>query len=437
MTNLRTIVHKFGGSCLRDASDVKQIANVLYQENQSRNIIVVSALWGTTDRLIRAANEPRYAGRLVSDLHSQHKRFSPTIQSSELGRKYDQVLRGMEKSLTALSKKPDDKVAYNRLLAAGERLSALVVANELNLLGLNAHPLGSEDIGICLAVKNGQCEVDIAKTKKSLQHDALFGHPVVTGWFGKGPNDDIALLSRGGSDHTAAALSVVLDADRVILWKDVEGLFPINPRWNIPTKPLRYIGYGEALEFAHRDAPILHVGSIEPLMTCGIPLEIRNISTFRETKFSTIIGPDIQSYNGLKGIACVQHVSLISLHTNNKDSHTMINLVKEIQDENVILFGLEIKNSTAQFISLSSCLQQVRMIAKSYHCLIEEETFTGMISCIGNGVSDIIENHHYFVNIPKEHQFKSEHGFHFLTKRVQLREVISNLKEIVDAQVMN
>lgn len=191
--------------------------------------------------------------------------------------------------------------------------------------------------------KNGQSEVDIAKTKQSLQHDALFGLPVVTGWFGKGPNDDIALLSRGGSDHTAAALSVVLDAERVILWKDVEGLFPVNPRWNIPTKPLRYIGYGEALEFAHRDAPILHVGSIEPLMRSGIPLEIRNISTFRETQFSTTIGPDIQSYNGLKGIACVQHVSLISLHTNDLHSHTMVNLVKEIQDENVVLFGLEIK----------------------------------------------------------------------------------------------
>lgn len=437
MTNLQTVVHKFGGSCLRDASDVQQIAYVLSQENQSRNIIVVSALWGTTDRLIRAANEPRYAGRLVSDLHSQHKRFSPTIQSSDLGIKYDQVLRGMEKSLTALSEKPDDKVAYNRLLASGERLSALVVANELSLLGLDAHPLGSEDIGICLTEKNGQCEVDIAKTKKSLHHDALFGLPVVTGWFGKGPDDDIALLSRGGSDHTAAALSVVLDAERVILWKDVEGLFPINPRWNIPTKPLRYIGYGEALEFAHRDAPILHVGSIEPLMQSGIPLEIRNISTFRDTQFSTIIGPDIQSYNGLKGIACVQHVSLITLHTNEIHSNTMINLVKEIQDEKVVLFGLEIKNSTAQFITSSSSLEQLRIIAKTYHCVIEEEPFTGMISCIGNGISDMFENHHFFINNPKEHQFISEHGFHFLTKRKQLREVITDVKEIVDARVKN
>jgi len=437
MTNLQTVVHKFGGSCLRDASDVKQIAYVLSQENQSRNIIVVSALWGTTDRLIRAANEPRYAGRLVSDLHSQHKRFSPTIQSSELGEKYDKVLHGMEKSLTALSENPNDKVAYNRLLASGERLSALVVANELSLLGLDAHPLGSEDIGICLKMKNGRCEVDISETKKSLQHDALFGLPVVTGWFGKGPDNDIALLSRGGSDHTAAALSVVLDAEKVILWKDVEGLFPINPRWNITTKPLRYIGYGEALEFAHRDAPILHVGSIEPLMQSGIPLEIRNISTFRETQFSTIIGPDIQSYNGLKGIACVQHVTLVTLTTNKIHSNTMINIVKEIQDENVVLFGLEMKNSIAQFITSSSCLQQVREVAKTYDCLIEEESFTGMISCIGNGLSNIVDEHRLFIQYPKEHRFISEHGFHVLTKGKQLRDVILEIKDITDILVKN
>ena len=60
-------VHKFGGSCLRDISDLNRIAEVIrFWPGQS--VIVVSALWGTTDRLMRASQEPRYASRLVNDL---------------------------------------------------------------------------------------------------------------------------------------------------------------------------------------------------------------------------------------------------------------------------------------------------------------------------------------------------------------------------------
>ena len=76
-------IHKFGGSCLRDASDLERIAQIVL-EAEKPLILVVSALWGTTDRLMRAAKEPRYAGRLVNDLASHHLRFSPTLIDSPL-----------------------------------------------------------------------------------------------------------------------------------------------------------------------------------------------------------------------------------------------------------------------------------------------------------------------------------------------------------------
>ena len=72
------VVHKFGGSCLRDASDLEHIAEIITKADHPV-VLVVSALWGTTDRLMRAAQEPRYAGRLVNDLASHHLRFSPTL----------------------------------------------------------------------------------------------------------------------------------------------------------------------------------------------------------------------------------------------------------------------------------------------------------------------------------------------------------------------
>ena len=109
------VVHKFGGSCLRDASDIEQISEIL-SNTQEPVIVVVSALWGTTDRLMRAAQEPRYAGRLVNDLASHHLRFSPTLIDSPLYDVFQRVLEGIEESLTALAIDRNDKRAYNCLL---------------------------------------------------------------------------------------------------------------------------------------------------------------------------------------------------------------------------------------------------------------------------------------------------------------------------------
>ena len=91
-------IHKFGGSCLRDAGDINRIAEVILN-SQNTCIIVVSALWGTTDRLMRAAKEPRYAGRLVNDLASQHLRFAPNLIDSPLHDTFQMVLTGIEDAL--------------------------------------------------------------------------------------------------------------------------------------------------------------------------------------------------------------------------------------------------------------------------------------------------------------------------------------------------
>ncbi|MAM36756.1 MAG: hypothetical protein CL988_06310, partial [Euryarchaeota archaeon] len=88
-------VHKFGGSCLRDISDLNRIAEVI-QHWPGQSMLVVSALWGTTDRLMRASKEPRYASRLVYDLSSQHLRFAPGLIESEYGHLFLSVLEGIE-----------------------------------------------------------------------------------------------------------------------------------------------------------------------------------------------------------------------------------------------------------------------------------------------------------------------------------------------------
>ena len=423
------IVHKFGGSCLRDSSDLKKIAMALDTDPIEQNIVVVSALWGTTDRLIRAAHEPRYAGRLVNDLDLQHQRFSPSITTSIFSEKYQQVLIGMEKSLSNLSVDEHDSTAYNNLLAAGERLSALVVANELLELGYPAHPVGSEDIGICLKGSEANIEVDIEITKNALSEEALADLPVVTGWFGRGLDGELALLSRGGSDHTAAALAVILDAERVILWKDVDGLLPLNPRWGIETNPISYIGYGEALEFSQKDAPILHSGAIEPLIDRGIPLEIRNISTYHHTHFSTIIGPDVYRSSGFKGITCVPQVSLFQLHYTSGQQSKIVEFINFIQNNGIITHCLNFHPNELNFVtnSIHTDFIQQRIALASIEVKIQR--FEGLLSVIGNSNKD--EKSNLISTIQTEnvqHHLTGKHCVDFLICNLDLSNLLQRLQ---------
>ena len=96
------VVHKFGGSCLREGKDIDRIGEII-RNSEGKPIIVVSALWGMTDRLIRASREPRYAGRLVQDLIYQHLRFAPGLDKGDFSDLFEKVISGISDQLLNLA----------------------------------------------------------------------------------------------------------------------------------------------------------------------------------------------------------------------------------------------------------------------------------------------------------------------------------------------
>jgi len=303
------IVHKFGGSCLREGSDIDKIADII-QNTPGKPLIVVSALWGMTDRLIRAAREPRYAGRLVNDLKFQHLLFAPGLDSGEFKEMFEKVISGISKELVKISGVEPSLHSENLILAAGERLSALAVAHRLRTLGIDAHPFGAEDIGLKLKGKGRASQIDIEASSKSLDREKLVGIPILTGWFGEGEDGNLAILSRGGSDHSAAAFANLMNASKLILWKDVDGIKRMNPRWGIESPAIPYLGYGQASELSLHGTPIIHPATVSPLIEEGIPLEIRNINN-PKIDAPTIIGPDIDASTAI-AIGCQPGVAVIT-----------------------------------------------------------------------------------------------------------------------------
>ena len=303
------IVHKFGGSCLREGSDIDRIADII-QNTPGKPLIVVSALWGMTDRLIRAAREPRYAGRLVNDLKFQHLLFAPGLDSGEFKDLFEKVISGISRELVNMSGGEPSLNSENLILAAGERLSALAIAHRLRTIGIDAHPFGAEDIGLKLKGKGRASQIDIEASSKSLHREKLVGIPILTGWFGEGEDGNLAILSRGGSDHSAAAFANLMNASKLILWKDVDGIKRLNPRWGIDSPSIPYLGYGQATELSLHGTPIIHPATVSPLIEEGIPLEIRNINN-PNIDPPTVIGPDIDASTSV-AIGCQPGVAVVT-----------------------------------------------------------------------------------------------------------------------------
>ncbi len=385
----RRIVHKFGGSCLREPDDIEKIAEVIRGNDQA--ILVVSALWGTTDRLYRAAKDPRYASRLVQDLSKQHLRFAPGLDNSKNAHLFSMVLHNLKEALRMLAQHPEDQSALNNLLASGERLSALVVAHRLQEYGYDAYPLGAEDIGITLEGIFEANHVDLQASSTKLNRDTLHGTPVITGWFGEGQNKDIAILSRGGSDHSATAIAHLIEAERVILWKDVPGIFRLNPRWGVRSDTLAYLTYQEAIELSLMDTPVLHPSTIEPLIEPRIQMEVRHLYDANNEQ-KTIIGPEIHE-NQLKAVGCLPNVISLGFSHHHVDAHQrqLVKILGEMAQNEVHWWGLESRMGDSRLIVSQHDIHRASSIFDRFGIEANHHHHLGLLSLIGCKESDMGE----------------------------------------------
>ncbi len=381
------IIHKFGGSCLREPNDIDKIAEVIGGDHQS--IIVVSALWGTTDRLYRAAKDPQYASRLVQDLSKQHLRFAPGLDSSKNAHLFSMVLHNLKDALRLLAQQPHDQSALNSLLASGERLSALVVAHRLQEYGYDSYPLGAEDIGITLDGNYQANHVDLQASSTKLDRETLHGTPVITGWFGEGQNKEIAILSRGGSDHSATAIGNLIEADRVILWKDVPGIFRLNPRWGIRSDTIPYLNYQEAIELSLMDTPVLHPSTIEPLIESNIQLEIRHLYHANNEE-KTIIGPAL-SDNQLKAVGCLPNVISLGFSHDHVDSNQrqLVKILGELAQNEIHWWGLESRFGEARLRVSQHDIHRAKSVFEGFDIEVNHHFHLGLMSLIGCKESDI------------------------------------------------
>ena len=321
-------VMKFGGTSVGDASCIARVVEIVRTASRTSTlVVVVSAMAGVTNKLIEAdlravAGDSKTVAAIFKELRKQHSaavnsliHLPPT--RIRIGRKMHELFQEGERLCRAvilqreLTPRMRDSIS-----SLGERLSAPLVAAALEERGVPTESIEATGL-IATDGEHGAAEPQVeatrlrceARLRSLLQRDIV---PVVTGFIGATSEGVVTTLGRGGSDYSATILGAALDADEVIIWKDVDGVLTADPRIVPGARTIPEISYREAAELAYFGAKVLHPKTLRAVVQTGIPVWIRN--TFAPDRPGTKIAPSGPSNGeGVTGLSAISDVALITM----------------------------------------------------------------------------------------------------------------------------
>lgn len=289
------IIHKFGGTSVGDAERISNVADITLAHHgrsaSAKDIVVVSAMGGVTDQLIRGAraatrgDDPIYR-EIKAELLARHLKVIESLlpagtdrlelggyiedQLNELGRIYRSIA-----ILGELTTRGRDAV-----ISFGEKLSAHILAAILRDRGAWSDAVNASEL-IVTDDRFGEATPWMEATEERLRKRLLpllarDMIPVVTGFIAATKDGITTTLGRGGSDFSAAILGASLKADEIWIWSDVDGILTADPSLVSQASTLTELSYAEASELAYYGAEVLHPKTIQPVIESKIPLRILN-----------------------------------------------------------------------------------------------------------------------------------------------------------------
>lgn len=321
------LVMKFGGTSMGSAERIRSAAALCEEAWRQRPVlVVVSAMAKVTDMLLEAlrhaeGGDEAGLNRLLAQLDEKHRQCCGELLEGEARERTQRVLDGIldefariARGVLMLGERPPRSV--DEAVAAGERLSAAMMAAYLESRGVDAFAVNGWDVIVTDAVF-GNASPLLEQTREkagALLLPALEKHrlPVVTGFNGATLDGRPTTLGRGGSDFSASILASVLDAAELWIWSDVDGIMSADPRLVPDAKVLGEITYREAAELAYNGAKVLHPRTLAPLMEKGIPVWSRN--SFNPSFPGTRIVPETKDGPvGPRAVTSMTNVALVSL----------------------------------------------------------------------------------------------------------------------------
>ena len=263
------IVQKYGGTSVGNTDRIKNVAKRVaeYRQRGDKVVVVVSAMSGVTDGLIKLAKD-------IAPLPSERE--------------------------------------MDMLLATGEQQTIALTAIALHTLGVPAVSMTGAQAGITTDSVHTKAKIHDITPEKVHEHLKQGKVVIVAGFQGETPEGQITTLGRGGSDLTAIALAAALKADLCQIYTDVDGVYTTDPRIVPTAKKLQEISYDEMLELASLGAKVMQSRSVEFAKKFGVVFEVR--SSLNENP-GTIVKEETKSMEGVvvRGVALDKNQAKVTL----------------------------------------------------------------------------------------------------------------------------
>ena len=282
-------VLKFGGTSMGNAERMRGVAEIIAgQAQECPLLLVVSAVAGVTDGLLRGSEEAAGGGSVVPALarfHSLHREILAALRGelgTELAAAAEADLGGLEREMenllrgfALLLERPPGALAV--LSSLGERAACALLYRLLAARGLAVRLLDPKVL-IRTSGSPLSASPDWEATRQAFAPLRCDPPPValLPGFFGGDASGRINLLGRGGSDYSAAIAAWALEAELLEIWTDVDGIFTADPRLVRQAAVLPEVSYEEAMELSFFGAKVLHPKTIQPAREKGIPVRVRN-----------------------------------------------------------------------------------------------------------------------------------------------------------------
>ena len=266
---MKIVVLKFGGTSVGTIERIKKVSQIIigYIKKRYKVIVVSSAMSGVTN-----------------DLINKSKKISKNFISTE----------------------------YDALVSSGEQMACALIAGRLNHMGYKSRSWMSWQIPIMTEGKYSSSRIVKINKKKIINYLNTGGIPIVTGFQGINLDSRLTTLERGGSDVSAIMMAKFFDAEKCIIYTDVDGVYTTDPNLISRAKKIDKISYEEMLEMASLGAKVMQPASIQDARLNRIDVDVK--SSFKN-KPGTLITKrkNIPSNKIITGISFTKNEAKVTL----------------------------------------------------------------------------------------------------------------------------
>ena len=300
---MKIIVLKFGGTSVGTITRIKKVANIIrkYVKKKYKIIVISSAMSGVTN-----------------DLVNKSKKISKSFSNSE----------------------------YDALVSAGEQMSCSLIAGTLINKGFKSRSWMSWQIPIITEGKHKFSRIKKVYKKEILKYLNSGGIPIIAGFQGVNFQNRITTLGRGGSDASAIMIAKFFNAEKCIIFTDVEGVYTTDPNKLKTAKKIKVISYEEMLEMASLGAKVMQPHSIQDARLNRIDIEVK--SSFFTNKSGTLITKKKNIINSkiITGITSTYNDAKVTL-VGIKDRPGIAAAIFKPLSENLINVDMVVQNISA------------------------------------------------------------------------------------------